>query len=354
VNGLIEIVAVGEGLVSQMMGFEIAPHGLDVVEFGRVLGQPFDGEPMGAGGEGGDGGLAHVDRPVIEHNDDRLDRESWPRATKAVEPLQQRNEIGAALGFARVDDEPASGVIERSHHRDLLGLTGRWNAQIGATLGPSSGQIGMGQGLALVDEEQHDVAGLRLRLAQRQPEADAVDGIGVLAALQAMSRSTPAEFFLRSTLDRRDFEMVTPSRASISPMRRASVQLGRSATGASSNGAATLSAASALTGAGPDAGFVLSASTPPRAKSLRHWRTVSSRTPNASAMRGLVQPDSVSNKARARSASPRSRETESRRNSAFCSSLATTGDFPAMSYPRESTRKRNHSQHPLASQRKPA
>jgi hypothetical protein len=26
---LIEIVAVGEGLVSQMMGFEIAPHGLD-------------------------------------------------------------------------------------------------------------------------------------------------------------------------------------------------------------------------------------------------------------------------------------------------------------------------------------
>src|SRR5580700_774732 len=166
VNGLIEIVAVGEGLVSQMMGFEIAPHGLDVVEFGRVLGQPFDGEPMGAGGEGGDGGLAHVDRPVIEHNDDRLDRESWPRATKAVEPLQQRNEIGAALGFARVYDEPASGVIERSHHRDLLGLTGRRNAQIGATLGPSSGQIGMGQGLALVDEEQHDVAGLRLRLAQ--------------------------------------------------------------------------------------------------------------------------------------------------------------------------------------------
>jgi hypothetical protein len=226
VNGLVEIVGAGEGLVGQMMGFEITPDGLDVVEFGRVLGQPFDGEPMGAGVKGGDCGLADVDRPVVEHDDDRLDRKSWPRAIKAVEPFQQRNEIGAALGFAGVCDEPPSGVIERSHDRDLLGLAGRRNAQIGAALGPSSGQIGMGQGLALVDEEQHDVAGPRLRLAQRPPEADAVDGVGVLAALQAVSRSTPAEFFLRSTLDRRDFEMVTPSRASISPMRRASAQLG--------------------------------------------------------------------------------------------------------------------------------
>ena len=127
--------------------------------------------------------------------------------------------------------------------------------------------------------------------------------------------------------------MVTPSRASISPMRRASVQLRRSATGASSNGAATLRAASALIGAGPGAGLVSSASTPARAKSLRHRRTVSSRTPNASAMRGLVQPDSVSNKARARSASPRSRDAASLRNPAFCSALAATGDLPAMSHP---------------------
>jgi hypothetical protein len=48
VNGPVEVVGVGDGLVGQMMGFEIAPEGLGVVEFGRVLGQPFDGEPMGA------------------------------------------------------------------------------------------------------------------------------------------------------------------------------------------------------------------------------------------------------------------------------------------------------------------
>src|SRR5271165_5243079 len=333
VNGSVEIVGVSEGLMGEMMSFEIAPDGLDVVEFGSVFGQPLDGEPMGAGGKRGGGGLAHVDRPVVEHDDDRLDRQAGPRAVKAVEPLQESNEIGAALGFAGVHDEVASGVIERSHHRDLLGLAGRRHPQVGATLGPGSGEIGMRQRLALVGEEKHDVAGLRLRLAQRQPEADAIDGVGVLAALQGVARPTPAEFFFRSTLDRRDLEMVTPSRASISPMRRASVQLRRSATGASSNGAATLRAASALIGAGPGAGLVSSASTPARAKSLRHRRTVSSRTPNASAMRGLVQPDSVSNKARARSASPRSRDAASLRNPAFCSALAATGDLPAMSHP---------------------
>src|ERR671928_5372 len=140
---------------------------------------------------------------------------------------------------------------------------------------------------------------------------------------------------------RRVLEMVMPSRALISAMRRASVQLGRPATGASSNGAATLNAASVLTGAGPGAGLVFSASTPPRAKSLRHRRTVSSRTPKASAMRGLVQPERVSNTARARSASARSRDAARACNAVFCSSLAVTGDLPAMLRPRESGQRPN-------------
>ena len=46
---------------------------------------------------------------------------------------------------------------------------------------------------------------------------------------------------------------MTPSRASISAMRRAIVQLGRSATGASRRGVTTRSAASLFTGAGPGA-----------------------------------------------------------------------------------------------------
>ncbi len=56
-NGSVEIVGVSEGLGGQMTGFEIAPDGLDVVELGGVLGQPFDDEPMGVGGKCGGGGL---------------------------------------------------------------------------------------------------------------------------------------------------------------------------------------------------------------------------------------------------------------------------------------------------------
>jgi hypothetical protein len=66
------------------------------------------------------------------------------------------------------------------------------------------------------------------------------------------------------------------------------------ATGSSSSGGATRNAVSLLTGGGPGATLAVNASTPLRLKSLRQSRTVSSRTPNASAICGLVQPDRVS------------------------------------------------------------
>jgi len=119
------------------------------------------------------------------------------------------------------------------------------------------------------------------------------------------------------------------------------VQLGRSATGASSNGTITRSAASLFTGAGPGATVAFNTATPPRMKSLRRSRTVSSRTPNASAMRGLVQPVSVSSTARARSASPRSREPASAVKAMRCSSVAESGDCPAMPCTCESVQTEN-------------
>ena len=141
--------------------------------------------------------------------------------------------------------------------------------------------------------------------------------------------------FFRNALDSCERLMRTPSRASISARRRGIVQLRRSATGCSNKGVTTRNAASLFTGAGPGATFAFSASIPPPAKSLRQRRTVSSRTPNASAIRGLVQPVSVSSKARALSASPRSREPASLASAARCSSVAVSGDFPAMSCPCE-------------------
>jgi hypothetical protein len=122
--------------------------------------------------------------------------------------------------------------------------------------------------------------------------------------------------------------MRTPSRASISTRRRGIVQFGRLATGSSSNGTTTRKAVSLFTGDGPGATLAFNASVPPRLKSLRQSRTVSSRTLNASAMLGLVQPESVSRMARALSASPRSREPARAVRAARWSSLAEIGDLP--------------------------
>ena len=91
------------------------------------------------------------------------------------------------------DDELASGVIERAHHRDFLGLSGRWHAQIRASPGPGAGEIGMRQSFALVGEQKDDVARLGLRLAQLEPQADAVDGVFVLTPFQRVARTAQAE-----------------------------------------------------------------------------------------------------------------------------------------------------------------
>jgi hypothetical protein len=55
VDGLVEDLCVGEGLMGEIMGFEVAPDGFDVVEFRRVFGQPLDAGPMVVGGERGPG-----------------------------------------------------------------------------------------------------------------------------------------------------------------------------------------------------------------------------------------------------------------------------------------------------------
>lgn len=115
------------------------------------------------------------------------------------------------------------------------------------------------------------------------------------------------------------------------------VQFGRSATVASSSGVATRNAASLFTGTGPGATRAFSATTPPDANRLRHSRTVSSRTPNAWPIRALVQPDSVSITARARSTSPRSSDPASASRADRSSASARNGDLPTIPPTRKST-----------------
>ena len=72
----VEVFCVGEGLMGEIISFEVAPNGFDVVEFGRVFGQPLDARPMGAGGERG------LPADVLR-NLAVAPRKSWPvRATR--------------------------------------------------------------------------------------------------------------------------------------------------------------------------------------------------------------------------------------------------------------------------------
>ncbi len=96
--------------------------------------------------------------------------------------------LGSHSTVSQWERAASAAVIERSHHRDLLGLTGCRHTQVGTAFGPCPGQIRMGQRLALVGEEKHDIAGLSLRLPERQLETHTVDGVGVLTSLQGVLR----------------------------------------------------------------------------------------------------------------------------------------------------------------------
>src|ERR1044072_3736378 len=67
-DGAGESVGIGEGTVGELMLLEVAPASLDVVQFGSVFWQPFEGEPRARGARLC-GQLAGVDRPVIENRD---------------------------------------------------------------------------------------------------------------------------------------------------------------------------------------------------------------------------------------------------------------------------------------------
>jgi hypothetical protein len=101
-------------------------------------------------------------------------------------------------------------------------------------------------------------------------------------------------------------------------------------------------------------GRVSRASTPPFMNWLRQRRTVSSRTPKASARCGFVQPRSVKRMALALSASARSDPTAFDSSAAICSCVARTGDLPAMLHPPNHLAGRNHKRRPLARPVKPA
>ena len=124
VDGLVEVFRSGEGLVGEVMPLHIAPSLLDVVEFGGVLWQPFDREPVCPLGECGYGCLAGVDGTVIEDKAHRLDAPAGLGAVAAVEGLQKRDEVSATLGAAGLNDKLACGPVEHAEQGTLAACPG--------------------------------------------------------------------------------------------------------------------------------------------------------------------------------------------------------------------------------------
>ena len=81
-----------------MICLEAGPGTLDVVEFGRVFGEPFDDKPVRAFGKRSEARPALVNGAVIQHEDDGLCRHAGSRAEQMIEASQQGDEVGAFLG----------------------------------------------------------------------------------------------------------------------------------------------------------------------------------------------------------------------------------------------------------------
>src|SRR3954467_1560778 len=260
--------------------------------------------------------VAGMNGSVVEDEDDGFVVAARARPVDRIEAAQKIDEIAAALGGAGADGQLVGGKVEGANDRPFLRLAWRFDAQIAAAFGPGPSEIGVGERLRLVAEQQDDVARRSLLLEQPQAQAGAVDRIGVLPALQRVARPAPGEApFFRTTLSR-DFEMRSPVRFEISSAKRGRVQFGRSDTPGANSSSITLKAARAFFGSGPGAWGAPSPAAPARPKIQRQCRTLSACTQKAAAMRSLVHPSSDSKTARARSASSRSEDPASPRNSA--------------------------------------
>ena len=114
VDCAVECIAVGEGLMGEMVRLEIMPDDFDVVQLRRILGQPLDGEPVSTGGQRRQRKSAGMDRAIVLDQHDRFDRLSGPGTIKPVELLEMGDKVAASLGRAGVDDELARDVIKRA------------------------------------------------------------------------------------------------------------------------------------------------------------------------------------------------------------------------------------------------
>jgi hypothetical protein len=121
-DGAGKSIDIGEGAISELMLFEVTPASFDVIQFGGVFRQPFEGEPE-ALGKGAGCQLASVDRPVVENRDQGPG--AFGGAVGGAKLVEQGNEVGRALGRAGVHEQVPAHRIEGAEHCPLFHLAGR-------------------------------------------------------------------------------------------------------------------------------------------------------------------------------------------------------------------------------------
>jgi hypothetical protein len=187
-DGAGESVDIGNGSVGELMLLEVAPASFDVVQFGGVFRQPFEGEP-GALGERLCGQLAGVDRPVVENRDQGPG--AFGGALGGAKLIEQGNEVGGALGGAGMDEQVPVHRIKGAEHRPLFRLTGRLDAQLGAAPRPAARQIGMRERLGFVEEHQINRPCCRLGFQIGEVLTAGLDRGCVLAPFEGVTRPPP-------------------------------------------------------------------------------------------------------------------------------------------------------------------
>lgn len=110
-DGSVECVGIGEGLMREVICLEVVPDPLDVVKFRRVLWQPLDAEPVSTCVQCRQGKLAGMDRPIVLDQHHRFGGVPGLRAKKPVQLFEMGDEVGAAFGRAGMHDELACDVI---------------------------------------------------------------------------------------------------------------------------------------------------------------------------------------------------------------------------------------------------
>src|SRR5215208_1333102 len=220
-DGAGESVGISEGMIGELMLFEVAPASLDVVQLGGVFRQPFEGEP-GTFGERLCGQLAAVDRPVVDNRDQGP--HAFGDAVYGADLVEQVDKIGRALGGAGMHEQTATYRIEGPEHGLLLRLAGRLNTQLGAAPSPAARQIGMCERLGFVEEHQIDRARRGPGFQIDEPLAARCHPCCVLAPFESVARATEGKPLWRNWCESHRGEIAGPPRRAISAHRRGSVQ----------------------------------------------------------------------------------------------------------------------------------